>query len=253
MQQAVHDDSENFLDLLNSRTLAPELFAEPPACDYLKKMEYGSSHGSGWPDDHHHFTAAAALEKHLGAGYGSALAHQQQHAANLSDLVSNWSIAPPNPCQLGDAHHRAGAPSCDNAASHGAKAGFFLDSGNLNKHEISGHNASMLQHEAAGGSSAAAGQEFLRPVGYTSMLGLDSHRMYGAMDVAWGNNAGSAERSLTDLISFGGGAQGKPEPVTVPGNTAAEFKKQGLEISSPVKLMDARSFLTANVKSSSIS
>ncbi|KAK3126997.1 hypothetical protein QOZ80_7AG0566660 [Eleusine coracana subsp. coracana] len=226
-----HDDSENFLELLNSRTLAPELFAEPPACDYLKKMEYGSNTGGVWPD-HHNFTA---LEKHLGAGYGNALAHQHQHAANLSDLVSNWSIAPPNP-SLGD---RAGGP-CDNAVGHGAnKAGFFLDSGGGVKHEMSGHNAAaMLQHEAAGGANtSAAGQEFLRPMGYSSMLGLGSHRttMYGgAMDVPWGTNNAGAARSLTDLISFGA-AQGKPEPLAVPAKTAAEFKKQGQEISSPAK------------------
>ncbi|TVU39334.1 hypothetical protein EJB05_12747, partial [Eragrostis curvula] len=228
-----HDDSENFLELLNSRNLAPELFAEPPACDYLKKMEYGSGHGggagAGWPD-HHHFTAAA-LEKHLssgGGGYGAgALAHHHAAAAhaperltaNLSDLVSNWSIAPPNPSCLGD---RAGG---------GAKAtsSFFLDSAGV-KHEMSGHNA-MMQNEAAG-----AGQEFLRPVGYSSMLGLGGHRMYGAggaMDVPWGNNAGAA-RSLTDLISFSG-AVGKPEVATAPAKTPAEYKKQGQEISSPAK------------------
>lgn len=232
-----HDDSENFLELLNSRTLAPELFAEPPACDYLKKMEYGSSGGAGgggWPD-HHHFTA---LEKHLGAGgYGAgALAHQQHHAANLSDLVSNWSIAPPNPCGLGD---RAGGP-CDNAVGHGPKATFFLDSSGGVKNEMSGHGhnaAAMLQHEAAGGASTAAGQEFLRPMAYSSMLGLGSQQrtaMYGgAIDVPWGNNA----RSLTDLISFGS-AQGKPEPLAVPAKTAAEFKKQSQEISSPVRVVD---------------
>ncbi|KAG2645279.1 hypothetical protein PVAP13_2KG425200 [Panicum virgatum] len=245
-----HDDSENFLELLNSRTLAPELFAEPPACDYLKKMEYGSSHGGGgWPD--HQFTAAA-LEKHLSsAGYGAALAHQHQHhhhaaagaperlTANLSDLVSNWSIAPPNPC-LGDAQHRAGAGAeCDNAAvaglGHGgAKAGLFLDSGGLCKHEMGGHGA-MLQ-EAAGG--AGGQQEFLRPAGYSSMLGLSSSRMYGsgpAMDVPWGNNAGAA-RSLSDLISFGGAPLGKPEqPAASAPKAQAEYKKQGQEISSPAK------------------
>lgn len=243
-----HDDSENFLELLNSRTLAPELFAEPPACDYLKKMEYGSSHGGGgggggWPD--HQFTAAA-LEKHL--SYGAALAHHQHHhhaaagaperlTANLSDLVSNWSIAPPDPC-LGDAHHRAGAAAaCDNAAvaslGHGAKPGLFLDSGGLCKHEMSGHGG-MLQEAAGGG-----GQEFLRPTGYSSMLGLSSsNRMYGAgpaMDVPWGNNAGAA-RSLSDLISFGGAPLGKPEqPAATATKAQAEYKKQGQEISSPAK------------------
>ncbi|XP_066394823.1 uncharacterized protein [Miscanthus floridulus] len=244
-----HDDSENFLELLNSRTLAPELFAEPPACDYLKKMEYGSSHGSssggGWPD--HQFTTAA-LEKHLSYG-GGALAHHHAAAgggperltANLSDLVSNWSIAPPNPC-LGDAHHRAGvAVACDNNAAavaalgHGAKAGLFLDSGGgVCKHEIGGHGA-MLEEAASGGSgTGGGGQEFLRPAGYSSMLGLSSNRMY--MDVPWGNNAGAA-RSLSDLISFGGAPLGKPEQPAPATSTKAhaEYKKQGQEISSPAK------------------
>lgn len=243
-----HDDSENFLELLNSRTLAPELFAEPPACDYLKKMEYGTSHGGGgvWPD--HQFTAAA-LEKHLSSGgYGAALAHHHHAAAgaperltaNLSDLVSNWSIAPPDPCP-GDAHHRAGAAgACDNAAvasslGHGAKAGLFLDSG--------GHGG-MLQEAAGGGG---AGQEFLRPTGYSSMLGLSSgNRLYGAgpaMDVPWGNNAGAA-RSLSDLISFGGAPLGKPEqPAATATKAQAEYsrKQQGQEISSPVKVDDGLS------------
>ncbi|XP_066399958.1 transcription factor bHLH111-like [Miscanthus floridulus] len=248
-----HDDSENFLELLNSRTLAPELFAEPPACDYLKKMEYGSSHGGsggggggGWPD-HHQFTTAA-LEKHVSSGYGAgALAHQHQSerlTANLSDLVSNWSIAPPSPC-LGDAHHRAGvAAACDNNAAavaalgHGAKAGLFLDSGGgVCKHEIGGHghgHGAMLEEAASGGSGAGGGgQEFLRPVGYSSMLGLSSNRMY--MDVPWSNNAGTA--SLSDLISFGGAPLGKPEQPAPATSTKAqaEYKKQGHEISSPAK------------------
>ncbi|ONM56915.1 basic helix-loop-helix (bHLH) DNA-binding superfamily protein [Zea mays] len=234
-----HDDSENFLDLLNSRALAPELFAEPPACDYLKKMEYGGGSG-GWPD--HNFTTSA-LEKHLGSGYGA----PERLTANLSDLVSNWSIAPPSPC-LGDArHHRvavAGAGACDNnnaavaALGLGGKAaaGLFLDSGGVgvcnSKHEIGGHGA-MLEEAAA--ASGGSGQELLRPAGYSSMLGLSSSsRMY--MDVPWGNNA---SRSLSDLISFGGTPLGKPEQPTPAATStkaqAAEYKKQGREISSPPK------------------
>ncbi|KAF8700760.1 hypothetical protein HU200_034116 [Digitaria exilis] len=233
MQQAVHDahdDSENFLELLNSRTLAPELFAEPPACDYLKKMEYrSSSHGGGgggWPDHHQQFTAAAAMEmKHLssGGGYGATLAHHHHHAAaperltaNLSDLVSNWSIAPPNPSLAG------AAAACDKNEMGGG-----------------GHGGAML-HEAAGGGG---GQEFLRPTaGYSSMLGLSSSsRMYGGgagMEVPWGNNAGTA-RSLSDLISFGGAPPlGKTEQTAAATATKAQSeynKKQGQEISSPAK------------------
>ncbi|PWZ39649.1 Transcription factor bHLH111 [Zea mays] len=242
-----HDDSENFLELLNSRTLVPELFADPPACDYLKKMEYGSSHGGGgWPD-HHQFTTAAALEKHLSSGYGGgALAHQHQHAAaggaperltaNLSDLVSNWSIAPPNPC-LGDAHHhhRTGvvAAACDN---DNAKAGMFLGSGGgVCKHEIGGHGA-MLEGAATGGTGGD--QEFLRPAaGYSSMLGLSRNNRTMYMEAPWGSNAAGATRSLSDLISFGGAPLGKAEEPAPPTSTKAqaEYKKQGHDIPSPAK------------------
>ncbi|KAL6871496.1 hypothetical protein ACP4OV_014325 [Aristida adscensionis] len=225
--EAVHDgheDSENFLDLLNSRTLAPaEVFAGPPACDYLKKMESGSRHGGssgGWP---HQFSASLggthAHEHHHNVG----VAAPEPVTANLSDMVSNWTLAPPIPC---------GATAlCDNAAAvaamgHGAKAGLFLDSG--------GHDT-ILQ-EAAGSSSTGNGQEYLRCIGNSSMLGLRSDQMYdsgGAADVPWGNNTSTA-RSLSDLISFGCTVR-KPEPAKMP----AEYKKQRQEISSPAKTSSA--------------
>ncbi|CAM0905750.1 unnamed protein product [Alopecurus aequalis] len=246
-----HDDSENFLDLLNSRTLAPELFAEPPACDYLKKMEYGASPGGGpaWPDVHQFNTAN--MEKHLasaaasGAGYVNALSHphggQERLTANLSDLVSNWSIAPPNPCHADGGHLHGRVGQCDDAASidHGGAKSPFLDAGGNVKHEMSGHGA-MLQEAA--GSSSTSSQDFTRPIGlgYSSMLGL-SNRMYGGgdaiMDVQWGSNNGGDPRRLSDLISFGG-AMGKPVPSASPGKaSSAEYsnKNQGQEISSPVK------------------
>jgi hypothetical protein len=246
-----HDDSENFLDLLNSRTLAPELFAEPPACDYLKKMEYGGSHGGGggggpWPDVHQF--NAANMEKHLaGSGYVNALAHHhvapERLTANLSDLVSNWSIAPPNPCHAdgGQLHGRVG--QCDDATAmgHGGAKALFLDSGGNVKHEMSGHGATMLQEAA--GSSSTSSQDFTRPIGlgYSSMLGL-SNRMYGGgdatMEVQWGSNNNSGDaRSLSDLISFGR-AIGKPAPSASPARaSSAEYsnKKQGPESSSPVR------------------
>lgn len=243
-----HDDSENFLDLLNSRTLAPELFAEPPACDYLKKMEYsGSHHGGGpWPDVHQF--NAANMEKHLaGAGYVNALAHQhaapERLTANLSDLVSNWSIAPPNPCHGDGGHQHGRVGQCDDNAAmgHGGAKALFLDSSGNVKHEMSGHGA-MLQEAA--GSSSTSSQDFTRPIGlgYSSMLGLSNNRMYGGgdavMDVQWGSNNGGDARSLSDLISFGG-AMGKPAPsASSPARaSSAEYsnKKQGQEISSPVK------------------
>ncbi|KAM0891370.1 hypothetical protein ACQ4PT_026445 [Festuca glaucescens] len=246
-----HDDSENFLDLLNSRTLAPELFAEPPACDYLKKMEYGGSHGGGgpWPDVHQF--NAANMEKHLaGAGYVNALAHHhgapERLTANLSDLVSNWSIAPPNPCHTDGGQLQGRVGQCNDAADmgHGGAKALFLDSGGNVKHEMGGH-AAMLQEAA--GSSSTSSQDFTRPIGlgYSSMLGL-SNRMYcggdAGMEVQWGsNNNGGDARSLSDLISFGG-TMGKPAPSASPARaSSAEYsnKKQVQDISSPGKTSSA--------------
>lgn len=261
VHDAHDDDSENFLELLNSRTLAPELFAEPPACDYLKKMEYGG--GSAWPDVHQF--SAANMDKHLpsasGAGYVNTLAHQhgapEGLTANMSDLVSNWSIAPPNPFHGESGHHQrvGGSGPCDNAAAmgHVAKA-LFLDADGNVKHEMGGGGHGAMLQEAAGSSSTSS-QDFTRPIGlgYSSMQGLISNRMYGggagagdvAMDVRWGRNDGRDARSLSDLISFGGG-MGKPAPSGSPAKTSsAEYKKQGREISSPVPVrkqsMHARS------------
>ncbi|KAM3369969.1 hypothetical protein ACQJBY_017687 [Aegilops geniculata] len=226
VHDAHNDDSENFLELLNSRTLATELFAEPPACDYLKKMEYGG--GSIWPDVHQF--SAANMDKHLpsasGAGY--------------------WSIAPPNPCHGDSGHHQrvGGSGPCDNAAAmgHVAKA-LFLDADGNVKHEMGGSGHGAILQEAASTSSTSS-QDFTRPIGlgYSSMQGLISNRMYGggagaydiAMDVRWGRNDGRDPRSLSGLISFGRG-MGKPAPSGSPAKTSsAEYKKQGREMSSPV-------------------
>uniref|UniRef100_A0A453CVR8 Uncharacterized protein n=1 Tax=Aegilops tauschii subsp. strangulata TaxID=200361 RepID=A0A453CVR8_AEGTS len=226
VHDAHNDDSENFLELLNSRTLATELFAEPPACDYLKKMEYGG--GSAWPDVHQF--SAANMDKHLPSASGPGY----------------WSIAPPNPCHGDSGHHQrvGGSGPCDNAAAmgHVAKA-LFLDADGNVKHEMGGGGHGAILQEAASTSSTSS-QDFTRPIGlgYSSMQGLISNRMYGggagaydvAMDVRWGRNDGRDPRSLSGLISFGRG-MGKPAPSGSPAKTSsAEYKKQGREMSSPV-------------------
>ncbi|KAM0946821.1 putative transcription factor bHLH family [Dioscorea sansibarensis] len=71
-----HDDGDNFLEVLSSKSLPTEIFE--PACDYLKKMD--SSWEINNPPSFNNFN-------------GSLMEHER--LTNLSDLVKNWSIAPP--------------------------------------------------------------------------------------------------------------------------------------------------------------
>ncbi|KAK2457611.1 hypothetical protein P8452_04379 [Trifolium repens] len=78
---------ENFLDGLASKTMFDQ-----PACDYLKKLdttswEYTNGSNSSFN---------TSFEKHLN-GYSEALIENNERLTKLSNLVSTWSIAPPDP------------------------------------------------------------------------------------------------------------------------------------------------------------
>ncbi|CAK9177388.1 unnamed protein product [Ilex paraguariensis] len=79
------DVGENLLDSLPSKNISSSMFE--PACDYLKKIE------NSWE-----FTSSTSynnLEKHF-HGYNDTLIDSER-LNRLSNLVSNWSIAPPDP------------------------------------------------------------------------------------------------------------------------------------------------------------
>ncbi|OVA03631.1 Myc-type [Macleaya cordata] len=86
-----HDVGENFLEGLSSKNLSTEMFE--PACDYLKKMD------NSWE-----FPISPTfnnLQKQLNSFNGGLIEHERLN--NLSNLVSNWSIALPFPeanCQI---------------------------------------------------------------------------------------------------------------------------------------------------------
>lgn len=82
---------ENFLDGLSSKTMTNTMF-DQPACDYLKKLdttswEYNTSGSTSFNTN---------FEKHLN-GYSEALIENNERLTKLSNLVSTWSIAPPDP------------------------------------------------------------------------------------------------------------------------------------------------------------
>ncbi|KAM0950219.1 putative transcription factor bHLH family [Dioscorea sansibarensis] len=79
-----HEERDNFHEVLSSKR--DQMFN--PACDYLKKMD------NSWEINNPH--TLNSLEKQLNS-YNNGDLMEHQRLTNLSDLVSNWSIAPPDP------------------------------------------------------------------------------------------------------------------------------------------------------------
>ncbi|PKA55046.1 hypothetical protein AXF42_Ash003683 [Apostasia shenzhenica] len=97
-----HGDCGKFLELLSSKTTLPtEMF--DPACDYLKKLdsswEFASTSSS--LNSSSTFDAKQLAGSSNGEAGGS-LIECEKLTSNLSDLVGNWSIAPPNNLQNND-------------------------------------------------------------------------------------------------------------------------------------------------------
>ena len=186
--QSTHDDGENFLEVLSSKTLAIEMY--DPACDYLKKLD------SSWE-------FANSLENQLSGYNGSLIEHGR--LTNLSDLVSHWSIAPPNPQAV---DHQI-APSPCNVSIHSTSNVSHM------KHELPNlpyYNTGYMpyMHEIKGESQhheiRAFEPSILRSlnnsgIGYqvglnNSVIGLNNKLSNGLRDVQWSNT-----RGLTDLVS----------------------------------------------------
>ncbi|KAK7279590.1 hypothetical protein RJT34_24643 [Clitoria ternatea] len=78
---------ENFLDALSSKSMTNTMFQ--PACDYLKKLDTSWEYGST--------SSFNSLEKHLNGFSDEAVIENNERLTKLSNLVSTWSIAPPDP------------------------------------------------------------------------------------------------------------------------------------------------------------
>nr|KYP53040.1 Transcription factor bHLH111 family [Cajanus cajan] len=77
---------ENFLDALSSKSMTSTMCQ--PVCDYLKKLD------TSW--DYSGSTSLNSFEKHLN-GFSEAMIENNERLTKLSNLVSTWSIAPPDP------------------------------------------------------------------------------------------------------------------------------------------------------------
>ncbi|MED6162499.1 hypothetical protein PIB30_071014 [Stylosanthes scabra] len=108
---------EKFLDALSSKNMTSSMFEEPAYCDYLKKLdstsnswEYSGGGGGGSSSSSFNNNNNSFDEKHLNNnnnnnnGFSDALIENNERLTKLSNLVSTWSIAPPDP-QLSTTTH----------------------------------------------------------------------------------------------------------------------------------------------------
>lgn len=216
---------ENFLENLSSKSLSStEMF--DPAYDYLKKMDSTWEFNTNAP-------SLNTLQKELMRSYDGTML-EPDRMTNLSNLVINWSIAPPDP----QIDHRIAPPSCevsmDNPSVHSQ---YLAPSISHVEHEVIPHSQLDSCNGMIDGSTSHH-QEFGYQIGLnSSILGLNNKLCSGLMtDIPWSNT-----RSLSDLISFSG-CLSKPEvELRAPSNPygkisdPSEKKKQGLETSSVSK------------------
>ncbi|KAK1305080.1 hypothetical protein QJS10_CPB11g02240 [Acorus calamus] len=198
---------EKFLESLSSKGLSGDIF-EPACNNYLKKL-----------DNNWEFTQSASLqslEKHLNGdtSTGSFVEHERL-TTNLSDLVSNWSIAPPEP--------QTTPSTCQVSV-----------------------NSPMFRHEIKEEESQ---HQVVKPFGSYSngyQMGLNNvnevrsynNKCYpsGMSDAPWSNNM----RSFSDLISFNGCLNKLPVEARASkpcskGLASPTIKKQGHDASSSTR------------------
>ncbi|KAG4919352.1 hypothetical protein JHK85_057633 [Glycine max] len=232
---------ENFLDALSSKSMTSTMFQ--PVCDYLKKLDHTSWEYNG-P------TSLNSFEKHLN-GFSEAMIENNERLTKLSNLVSTWSIAPPDPevsshfdpqtnnmslssnsmdhhfpqsehfkqpfrdstssCSLGGASRSSGV--IPNCYDHDMKV----------KQE---YHASEVPPGAVFGKTLNAN-------GFNSLSVGDSCKLYHGMP-----NISSCTRNFSDVISFNS-RLGRPvigvhsQKPSMKYLNVSESKKQGLQTPSP--------------------
>ncbi|KAK9115694.1 hypothetical protein Sjap_014641 [Stephania japonica] len=223
-----HDVGENFLEVLSSKNLSTAMFE--PACDYLKKMDswdYASS-----PNNYNN------IERHLN-GFNNGGFLEQERLNNLSNLVSNWSIAPPYPdinrqitpqqtrnmslminsmdhnYSSADhhphdlSHHHQMKQSLSNSTSYGVVQG---QNGNFGFFPCYGHDqvlkedSHVQQHdEEMESSDDPSFQRLLKSNNMRHLLGNNNSAIeenkyyYGTSESPWPTN-----KSISDTITFNG-------------------------------------------------
>lgn len=222
-----------------------------PACDYLKKLD------TSW--EYSGSTSFNSFEKHLN-GFNDAMIESNEGLTKLSNLVSTWSIAPPDPEVSSHFDPQTNNMSLNSSMDHYPQSEPchhfkqpFEDSTLACSVGGTSRNSGVFPcydqdmkvkqeyHHASEVSGAVFGKSFNTNNGYQN--GFNSHSSVGDSGKFYNGlpNISSCPRNFSDLISFNS-RLGRPvigvhalKPSTKYLNLS-ESKKQGLQTSSPVSL-----------------
>ncbi|XP_010270771.1 PREDICTED: transcription factor bHLH111 [Nelumbo nucifera] len=227
------DVGENFLGGLSSKNISSEMFE--PACDYLKKMD------GGW--EYTNSTSFNNLEKQFSGFNGNLV--ENERLTNLSNLVSNWSIAPPDSqadrqitlptcnISLNSSLDQYSDPEFSQMKQNPSNPSLYVVAGNRNPSFMPcyGHNMKVESQHQELDSSRASFQRQLSNNGLghqtglnNSILGDNSRYYHGMTDTRLSNTR--------NLLSFSG-CLSKPlldfqaSKPSLKASNSLESKKQG--------------------------
>ncbi|KAL4186310.1 hypothetical protein AMTRI_Chr09g33200 [Amborella trichopoda] len=208
-----HDDCENLLDALSSQNLTTQIFEQ--GSDYAKKLE------NCW--EFPNPTSFNPLEKHVGNYNGTLM--EQERLNSTTDMVRNWSIAPPEQ-QKHQQFPTHSIDICDislksssNQYSESAISQFQLSTGSKMKQEVPDLPALSSNRNSG-----------LLPC--LNDLVMEDNKFYsGFSDASWSNT-----RNFSDVIPFSG-CLNKPlqdfqaSKCSIKGTSSLDLKKQRNETS----------------------
>ncbi|PIA64046.1 hypothetical protein AQUCO_00201384v1 [Aquilegia coerulea] len=204
------DVGENFLEALSSKNLATNMFE--PVCDYLKKMDNSWEYGNS--------TSYNNMERQLNSFSGSILEHDNR-VNNLSNLVTDWSIAPPCPevdrqvtqttlCNMSlDSMDEYSESDLSQMKRNLSNSSMYGAADNSCFMPYYGHDIKVeSQHQPIEASGNLLHRSYKNnntsssrcPDGHNSSITGDNEKYYyGMLDTQWFNT-----RNLSDVISFNG-------------------------------------------------
>ncbi|TQD87248.1 hypothetical protein C1H46_027210 [Malus baccata] len=269
-----HGVGENFIDALPSKGLSTHhVMYDEPACDYLKKLDNNST----WE-----FTNSAAsnfnnFEKQINGGFmdnNMNISIENERLTKLSNLVSSWSIAPPEPQpvlnnfpphQVMDHDHHYSQPNL----CHLKPQPFFNDSTSSCNPQMgitNRNSASSLFSCYRSQNMKVDDQNHGHPNGIEYQIGLDNPMAADHHNSKYFNGNGSilpdsyssctstnAARNFADVISFTSRLGNKPlndlhapKPCFKSFNSSDHSKKQNLQTSSSARMSGGRGQGIAN-------
>ncbi|XP_030506610.2 uncharacterized protein LOC115721687 [Cannabis sativa] len=293
------DVGENFLDMLSSSSTKSNNnnsnngMYEPLACDYLKKLDTNTNsakYSNSWDDHNNHFSSSnnnnnfddqksnstmmmmmintsTTTTTPSTALINESMVENERLTNKLSNLISTWSIAPPDPLEINintttttnnnnnNHYFNPDDQTCNISLSsnsimedhHFPPCNYLLPSLKLENH--SGHGDGDEMDEARPFNNNIMGYNnnngsFMTSAGHYGMPGPGPGLGPGSMDSY--SSCASNVKNFADVISFGG-RLGKPfmdlhgsnnnniKPCINKSLGLSDSKKQGLQTSTPTK------------------